>query len=146
VRVKAHLMPSPRRRMTGESLFQCGTLIVGAAGLSDLRTLHIDHGIGFIARPHNRDVTRLIVIVIPVGSDHEKTLIGIALRLNGVAQSSPTLRSALLSEPIDLRIGQQKGRVFGRPEYVDTYPFRSRCHESAAVRMFAGAMFGPFPS
>ena len=113
--VIAHFLVRPRRRVPGKAMFERGTGVVAAASLGDLRPLLNDIPQGFAARPHDRDMTGLVVAMIAIGGDDQLAVIRRKLGLLAVRQQTPALTCACTLQPVVLGVGQQDLAMFRRP-------------------------------
>ncbi len=98
MRVVANLAAAPGRRMSAEPRLQAGTAIVRPTGLCDLRTLGAYGRFAFVRGSYDSDVTRLVVVVIAVGRNHQPTLVRLRLRGNRAGHWVGTERPPRLSD------------------------------------------------
>src|SRR5438445_7040761 len=139
--IETHLAPAPRGRMSGKAALQCRVVIIGAAGLGNLRTLYADRHRTLVAGPHDCDVTRFVVAMILIGCDNQVAAIGIRLRFDRIAHGLPALLRAFVLQPIVLRIREQDLPVLRWAQNVYAQFFRRRGDERAAMRMLARGFF-----
>jgi len=135
-------MPAPRGRMAGEATRERRGEIIRATGLGDLRPVGAHCSVAAFVRSHDRDMARLVVVMIPVCGDDQLAAIGCVLCFHFITQRSPALRRAGAFEPVVLRIREQDLLVFGRTQDVDAELLRRRGDEGTAMRVFAHARFG----
>ena len=104
MRVKANLVALPCEGVAREAASQSDAPIVGAACLRDLRAVVLDVGDGLVVRSHDRDMTRLVVMMVSIDGHHQVTQIGAILCIDGVRKRSPPPTRSFARQPIVLSI------------------------------------------
>src|SRR5213079_1990932 len=110
---------------------------IGSAGLGDVGALVADRNSALVARSYDRDMARLVIMMIPVCRNNEVAAIRVALRIDSVADQLPAMLRSLIRQPVILGVRQQQLRMFGRTQDINAELLRRGRNEGAAVGVLA---------